>query len=103
MRPRPENLFQRLILGRAIRHDVDAMAAFIKGNLAVGECEQRPITAGAHILSGHEFRTALADQNAARRHELAAKSFYAQPLADAIAPVTDAALSFFMCHILIDC
>ena len=91
----------RVLLGRAIRHDVDAMAAFIKGNLAIRQGEEGPIAAGADILSGNEFRTALADQNAARRHELAAKSFHAQPLADAVASVTNAALSFFMCHMLI--
>ena len=79
------------------------MAGLVKGNLPICEREQGPIPARADILSGDEFRAALADQNAARRHELAAKSFNAQPLADAIAPVTDAALSFFMCRILIDC
>src|SRR5690242_8331170 len=71
-RPRRENLFQRLVLGRAIRHDVDAMAGFVEENFAVRQGKQGPIAARADILSGNEFRTALADQNAARGHELAA-------------------------------
>ena len=99
--------FKKLVLRRAIGHDIHPVAAFVKGNLAVGEREQGPITARAHVLSRDEFRTALTDQNTAGRHKLTAKSFHAQPLADAITPVTDAALSFFMCHkilnLCVDC
>jgi hypothetical protein len=78
--------------------DVDAAAAFIKNNLAIDEGEQSPITAGAYILAGEEFGSALTNENAAGSYGFAAVTLYAEPLANAIAPVTDATLTFFMCH-----
>jgi hypothetical protein len=97
-RPRRESFFGKLILARAVGDDIHAVAALVKSNFAIGEGEQGPIATGADILPRNELRAALADKNAARRHELTAKSFHAQPLADAVTPVTNAALTFLMCH-----
>src|SRR5581483_2905715 len=83
---------------RAVGHYIHAMAALVKIDFAIGEGEERPIAAGADILPGDEFGTALTNQNAAGGDEFSAKTFHAQPFADAIAPVPDAALTFFMCH-----
>jgi len=94
----PDKMISRLILGRSFGDDIDAVAAFIEGDLAIGEGEQRPIATGADVLTGDELRAALADEDAAGGDELAAKSFYSEAFADAIAPVPDAALTFFMCH-----
>jgi len=77
------------------------VATLIEGDLPIGESEQGPIPARAHILTGDEFRSTLTDKNAAGCHKLTAKSFHAQPLADAVAPVTDAALTF-LCAIKLD-
>src|SRR5262245_12334702 len=89
---------RKLILRRALRHDVHALAAFVEHHFAIHEREQRPIPAGADIMTGHKLGAALADQDAAGGDELSAKSFHAEPFADAVAAVADVALTFLMCH-----
>src|ERR1039458_8849251 len=65
-RPRHENRPGKLILRRGgFRHDVDAAARLVEGDLAVHEGEQRPVATGADVLAGDEFRAALADEDAA--------------------------------------
>jgi len=84
--------------GGHFRDDIHTAAIFVELHLAVGECEQRPVTAGADVLARDKFAAALADDDAARRDDRASKFFYAQPLADAVATVADTSLTFFMCH-----
>src|SRR5206468_3722109 len=74
------------------------VAAFVEHDLAVGQREQGPVAPGADVAAGDEFGAALADDDAARRDELAAKTLHAQPFADAVAPVANTALTFLMCH-----
>jgi len=50
------------------------------------------------LVAGKKFGSSLADQNAAGGNKFAAIPFHAQPFADAIAPVADAALTFLVCH-----
>ncbi len=57
--------------------------------------QSRPVPT---FLPGDKFAAALADEDAAGGYGLAAKFFYAEALADAVASVFDAALTFFMCH-----
>src|SRR6266700_7094009 len=83
---------------RRFREHVDAPTAFVEPDLTVHESEQRPIASGAHVLAGEELGAALADQDAAGGHELAAESFHPKPLADAVAAIADTALTFLMCH-----
>jgi hypothetical protein len=91
--------FRKLILrGGGLGHDVHAAAVLVELHLAVHERKERPIAARADVLARDEFAAALADDDAARADDFAAKFFYAQPFADAVAPVADAALTFFMCH-----
>ncbi len=80
--------------------DVDALAFLVELHLAVHEGEQSPIPTGANILAGGKLGAALAHENTARGDELAAIPLYTQPFAGAIASVTNAALTFFMCHYL---
>ena len=93
LRALPENL----ILFNLGLH-IDAPALLVEQDPPVDQREQCPIASGADVLARDEFRATLPDQNAPGRDMLAAKFFHAEPLADAIASVANAALSFFMCH-----
>src|SRR5689334_9641605 len=77
---------------------IDPVTTLVKNHFAVHEREQRPIPSRADILAGDKLRAALADQDAAGGDELTAKSFNSKPLADAVAPIADTALTFFVCH-----
>ena len=89
----------RLIVRRSsIWKYVDTMTALVENNLAVHKREKGPIAAGADILARHELRPALTDENAACSDMFAAEAFHAQAFADAIASVTNTALTFLMCH-----
>ena len=91
--------FRNLILrGGGFGHDVHAAAVLVELHLAVHERKERPIAARADIFARDELAAALAHDDAARADDLAAKFFHAKPFADAVAPVADAALTFFMCH-----
>jgi hypothetical protein len=100
----PASEIQRVrlvVFGRRGGEHIDALAALVELHFAVHEREQSPIATGADIVAGGKFGAALAHEDAARGDELAAVTFHAQPFAGAIAPVADAALTFFMCHILL--
>jgi hypothetical protein len=101
--PRFENCSRRnlILRGGGFGHDVHAAAVLVELHLAVHERKERPIASRADVLARDELAAALAHDDAARADDLAAKFFYAQPFADAVAPVADAALTFFMCHNLV--
>ena len=71
----------------------------IESHIAIDQCENCVIAAEADVFAGLKFRAALTDDDVPRDNHLAAKSFDAAPLADAIAAILDAALSFFVCHL----
>jgi hypothetical protein len=79
-------------------NNIDAAAVFVEQDFAIGEGKESPIAADADVFAGQKFAAALADEDAASGNELAAKLFYAEAFADAVATVTYAALTFFMCH-----
>jgi hypothetical protein len=85
-------------LFRRDRVDIHAATTAIEANVAVNERENRVIATEADVFARLKFRTALANNDVAGKNHLAAKSFYAESLADAVAAVLNAALSFFMCH-----
>lgn len=93
-----------LVVGRfasAVRGDhVHTMAGFIEEDFAIDQRKQSPIASGADVVAGNEFSAALADQNASSGNKFTAETFYAQPFAYTITPVTDASLTFLVCHIL---
>src|SRR5947199_10514436 len=76
--------------------DIDAATSAIKANVAIHERENRVIAAETNVLARLKFRAALANNNIARDNHLAAEFFNAQPFANAIAAVLNAALSFFI-------
>jgi len=80
------------------RIDVHAAAASIESDVSVYQRENGVIAAETDISSGKKLRPALAHDDIASQNHLAAKSFYAEPFADAVAAVLNAALSFFVSH-----
>jgi hypothetical protein len=80
------------------RQHVNPFAAFVELHLAIDQREQGPVAARSDILAGNELRAPLADEDAARGDKFTAKTFHAQPLADAVASVADAAAAFLVCH-----
>src|SRR5947207_11067506 len=81
------------------RIDVYASAASIEANIAVDQCENGVIPAEANIFAGQKFRAALANDDVASKHHFTAESFYAEPLANTVAAILNAALSFFVSHL----
>ena len=80
------------------RIDVDATPRAIEAHAAVDQREDRVIATESDVFSRQELCPALANDDVAGDDRFAAKFFHAQPLADAVAAVLDAALSFFMSH-----
>jgi hypothetical protein len=78
--------------------DIDAATSAIEANIPVNQRENRVIASEADVFAGLKFRAALPHDDVAGDDHLAAEFFYAQPLADAVAAVLNAALSFFMSH-----
>src|SRR5437773_8666613 len=85
-------------LFRSDRIDIDSSSAAIEADVAVDQSENRVIAAEANVLTRQKFRAALANNDVASHDQLAAESFYTEPLANAVAAVLNAALSFFMSH-----
>src|SRR5256885_8615886 len=73
-------------------HDIDPPAAFVESHLSIHQREQCPITACADVVACEEFGATLSNDDAASGDILAAKTLHAQPFADAVAPITNAAL-----------
>ena len=96
--PRREIRSCRLILRGRLGLHVHAPTVFVEGDFAVHQRKKRPIAARADIFARHELRAALPDDDAAGGDRFAAIRFHAQPFADAVAAVADAALTFLMCH-----
>jgi hypothetical protein len=74
---------QRLILGR---EDMDSVGG-LETNGAVFQRKEREIAALAHEVAGEKPRALLADQDAARLHELAGEAFHAAAFGTGIASV----------------
>jgi hypothetical protein len=95
--PEPERRIDRLFSSRD-RIDIHPSPSPVEAHISIHQRKNGVIAAESHVSSGQKFRPALADNDVASHDQLAAKFFYAQPLADAVTPVFDAALSFFMSH-----
>ena len=85
-------------LFRRNRIDINATAAAIEPHATVDQRENRVIATEADVFSGKKLRAALANNDVARDHHLTAESFDAEPFADAVPAVLNAALSFFVSH-----
>jgi hypothetical protein len=67
--------------------DVDAAAAAVEVDLAVGEGIQRVVASLADVATGVPFGAALADQDISREHDFAAEFLDAKPLGARVAAV----------------
>ena len=85
-------------IARRQRVDVHPATGAIESHLSVDQRENRVIATEPDVLAGQKLRPALPDDDVARDHGFAAKFFHAEPFADAVAAVLDAALSLFMSH-----
>src|SRR5215831_2656578 len=83
---------------RRLGQHIDSATVLIERHFSIGQGEEGPVPTGADVLAGDKFCSPLPNQDAAGCDKLAAKSFNSQPLADAVAPITNAALTFLMCH-----
>jgi len=80
------------------RVDVHAASCTVKADPAIDQGEDRVITPETDIASGNELGAALADDDVSGNDRLVAEFLHAETLADAVASVLDASLSFFMGH-----
>jgi len=81
--------------------DIDPPAGTIEAHASVDQGEDGVVAAEADILARDKLGAALPNNDIARDDGFAAKFLNAEPFADAVAPVFDAALSFFMGHKII--
>ena len=91
---------RKSVLGRLLWgwDHINPATAFLKSHLAVSQCKQCPVAAGADVGAGDELGAALADDDAAGGDEFSAKPFHTEAFAVAVPSVTDTALPFFVCH-----
>jgi len=80
------------------RLHVDPLAVHVEVHFSLHQGGQGPVPARPDISAGDELGAALPDEDAAGGDELAAKSFYAEPFADAVASVADTAAAFLVSH-----
>jgi hypothetical protein len=78
--------------------DIHPSSRSVEAHIPIDQRENRVVAAEPYILARQEFRSALPDNDVASDDQLTSKFFNAQPLADAIAPVLYATLSFFVSH-----
>src|SRR5260370_601277 len=71
----------------------------IEANIPISQRKNGVSAAEANVLARQKFRPALPHDDITSHDQFAAKSFHAQPFADAVAPVLDAALSLFVSHL----
>src|SRR5437660_1920137 len=80
------------------RVDVYPPTAPIEPHGTVKQRKNRVVTAQADVFPWRKLRAALAHYDIAGDDHFAAEFFHTQPFADAVAPVLNTALSFFVSH-----
>jgi hypothetical protein len=78
--------------------DIDPTPSAIEANIAIDQRENGVIAAEADVLAWQKLGSALAHNDIAGDDQFATVFFYAETLANAVAAVLNAALSFFMSH-----
>src|SRR5579883_1239241 len=84
--------------GRLHRDVGAAAAALLEGHLAIDEGEEGVVAPHADIAAGMELGAALAHQDVARHHGLAAEVLDAEPASRGVAAVARAAACFLVSH-----
>src|SRR5437870_10319985 len=85
-------------LRRRHRIDIHSSSRPIEAHVPIDQRKNGVVATEPDILTRQKFRPPLPHNNVARDDQLASEFFHAQSLADAIAPVLYAALSFFVSH-----
>lgn len=95
-----EGIVCLLVGGNGFQHWIDVYTTTIavETNHTIGERKNRVITSQPDVFAGMKLGATLAQDDVARHDGFTAKFFDAETLADAVAAVLNAALSFFMCH-----
>src|SRR5690606_10365180 len=83
-----------------VHPDVVSGALLAELHAAVDLRIQRMVTAAADVVARMEYRAALADEDVARAHLLAAEALDAEALGLRVASVAGAARGLFVCHCL---
>jgi len=78
--------------------DVDPASRAIETHLAINQSKNGVVATKSDVLARQKLCPARANDDVASHDQLAPKLFHAQSLADAVAAVLDAALTFFMSH-----
>jgi hypothetical protein len=79
-------------------HEFAQTSSILKCHYSGYLCEQRVVTADAHIHSRFEFGPSLADDDGAAIDKFSGETLYAKPLGLAISSVSGASYSLFVCH-----
>jgi hypothetical protein len=93
-----ESAGRALFLGNNHRIYIHSSTRAIETHTAVNQRKNRVIAAKANILPRQEFRASLANDDVSSHDHLAAKSFNAETLANAVATILNTALSLLVCH-----
>src|SRR5205807_5339954 len=83
---------------RRHRIDIYSPSRPIEAHVPVDQRKNSVVATKPDVFPWQKFCPPLPDNNVARHDQLASEFFHAQSLADAIAPVLYAALSFFVSH-----
>lgn len=75
------------------------MPGAIELHASAGQGENSVVAAESDIFSRKKFRAALPYDDVAGQDQLAPEFLYPKPFADAVAPVLNTALSFFVSHL----
>ena len=87
-----------LVSGNLNGVDIHTTTGAVEANLAVDERKDGVVATEADVATGKELCATLADDDVTGDDSLVTEFLHAEALADAVASVLDASLSFFMCH-----
>jgi hypothetical protein len=82
------------------RIDIHPSARAIETHVPIHQRKNRVVAPESHVFSRYKFGATLAHYDVASDDHFAAEFFDAQPLADAVASILNATLSFFVSHFL---
>src|SRR5437879_4742525 len=95
-KPAPKKCQPTCLLRGLQGTDLYPSTGAIEANIPVDQRENCVIATETYIFPRQKFRAALTHNDVTRHDQLASKSFYSEPFADAVAAILNAALSFFM-------
>jgi len=78
--------------------DIHPMPLPVEIYFPVHQGEQGPVSTRAHVSPGDKFCSTLPNQDTAGRYNLSAITLDPEAFANAVASITNAALTFFVCH-----